>query len=109
PRSLHDALPICQNQMISHKFYDVVFKPYDEEGRDQRLGDIYRRAKVAATPAGNTGTPNHRNFSLLGDPSIRLALARNEAVITASYDPPGNPLATIHAPSIVRITHTGHG
>lgn len=98
-----------QNQMISHDFYDVVFKPHDEEGRDQRLGDIYRRAKVAATPAGTTGTPNHRNFSLLGDPSVRLAMARNEAVITAITDTLGNPMDTIKALSTVRITGTVNG
>lgn len=95
-----------QNQMISNDFYDVVFKPTDEEGRDQRLGDIYRRAKVAATPAGNSGTPNHRNFSLLGDPSVRLAMARNEAVITAITDTLGNPMDTIKALSTVRISGT---
>lgn len=98
-----------QNQAISHDFYDVVFLPHDEEGRDQRLGDIYRRSKVAATPAGNGGTPNHRNFSLLGDPSIRLAMARNEAVITAITDTLGNPLDTIKALSTVRITGTVNG
>lgn len=95
-----------QNQAISNDFYDVVFKPTDELGRDQRLGDIYRRAKVAATPNGNTGTPNHRNFSLLGDPSVRLAMARNEAKITAITDTLGNPLDTIKALSTVRISGT---
>ncbi len=98
-----------QNQMISNDFYDVVFKPTDEQGRDQRLGDIYRRAKVKATPNGNTGNPNHRNFSLLGDPSVRLAMARNEAVITNITDTLGNPLDTIKALSVVRISGTVNG
>lgn len=95
-----------QNQLISNDFYDYVFKPTDEMGRDQRLGDIYRRAKVAATPAGNSGTPNHRNFSLLGDPSARLAMARNKAVITAVTDTLGNPMDTIKALSTVRVSGT---
>ena len=98
-----------QNQLISNDFYDYVFKPTDEQGRDQRLGDIYRRTKVDATPAGNSGTPNHRNFSLLGDPSMRLAMARNAAVITAITDTLGNPMDTIKALSTVRISGTVNG
>src|SRR5690606_26446711 len=42
-------------------------------------------------------------------PSIRLAMARNEAVITAITDTLGNPLDTIKALSIVRITGTVNG
>ena len=95
-----------QNQLISNDFYDYVFKPTDEQGRDQRLGDIYRRAKVEATPAGNLGTPNHRNFTLLGDPSMRLAMARNKAIITAITDTLGNPMDTIKALSTVRVSGT---
>ncbi|MCB0771773.1 MAG: type IX secretion system sortase PorU [Flavobacteriales bacterium] len=98
-----------QNQAISNDFYDVVFLPTDEQGRDQRLGDTYRRAKVAATPASNTGTPNHRNFSLLGDPSMRLAMARNTAMVTAITDTLGNPLDTIKALATVRISGTVNG
>ena len=96
------------NQLISNDFYDFVFKPTDELGRDQRLGDIYRRAKVAATPSSNSGTPNHRNFTLIGDPSMRLAMARNSAVITSITDTLGNPLDTIKALSVVRISGAVH-
>ncbi|MCC6839301.1 MAG: type IX secretion system sortase PorU [Flavobacteriales bacterium] len=97
------------NQNISNDFYDVVFLPADEEGRDRRLGDTYRQTKVAATPASNIGTPNHRIFSLLGDPSARLAMARNQAFITAITDTLGNPLDTVKALSVVRITGTVNG
>lgn len=97
------------NFNISNDFYDVVFLPTDEAGRDRRLGDTYRQTKVAATPASNTAKPNHRNFSLLGDPSARLAMARNQAVITAITDTLGNPVDTVKALSVVRITGAVNG
>ena len=93
------------NQALSLDFFDVVFQPTDELGRDQRFGDIYRRTKVAATPT-SPNIVNHRNFTLLGDPSSRLALARNKAMITAITDTLGNPIDTIKALSVVRISGT---
>jgi len=93
------------NQTLSLHFYDVVFQPTDELGRDQRLGDIYRRTKAASTPSSGLDV-NHRNFTLLGDPSARLALARNKAMITAITDTLGNPIDTIKALSVVRISGT---
>lgn len=98
-----------QNQFLSNKFYDVAFLPTDEQGRDQRMGDIYRRCKVAATPHSGSGTPNHRNFTLLGDPSMRLAMARNSVAITAITDTLGNPVDTIKALSTIRISGTVNG
>lgn len=99
---------VTQNQNLSNDFYDYVFKPTDEQGRAQRLGDIYRRTKVAATPTSVIGT-NHRIFALLGDPSMRLAMARNSAAITAITDTLGNPIDTIKALSTVRISGTVNG
>lgn len=99
---------VTENQAISNDFFDYVFKPTDEQGRAQRLGDIYRRTKVAATPPG-TGSVNHRVFALLGDPSMRLAMARNSAKITAITDTLGNPVDTIKALSTVRISGTVNG
>lgn len=98
-----------QNQVLSNYFYDVVFKTTDEQGRTQRLGDIYRRTKVASTPVSPLGTPNHRNFSLLGDPSMVLAIPRNQVAITAITDTLGNPVDTIKALSTIRIAGTVNG
>lgn len=95
-----------QNQMLSNCFYDVVFKTTDEVGRTQRMGDVYRRTKVAATPSDPTATPNHRNFSLLGDPSMKLAMPENKVVITAITDTLGNPIDTVKALGTVRVTGT---
>ncbi|MFT3885049.1 MAG: type IX secretion system sortase PorU [Flavobacteriales bacterium] len=93
-----------QNQVLSLDFYDYALNATDERGRAQRLGDIYRRTKVAATPPGANTQPNHRNFTLLGDPSMRLALARREARITLPLtDTLGNPVDTMRALDVVRI------
>jgi hypothetical protein len=97
---------VSSNQVISNDFYDYIFLPTDEQGREQRIGDVYRRTKVAATPGGGSTSVNHRNFSLLGDPSMRLALPKNSAAITAITDTLGAPLDTIKALAVVRITGT---
>jgi hypothetical protein len=96
------------NQALSNDFYDFAFRPTDEQGRDQRLGDVYRRTKVAITQTSGTSV-NHRNFSLLGDPSMRLALPRNSAAITAITDTLGNPVDTIRALATVRVNGTVNG
>lgn len=93
------------NLQLSNDFYDYVFLPTDEHGRQQRLGDVYRRTKVAATP-GSGSNVNHRNFSLLGDPSMRLALPRNGATITSITDTSGAPMDTIRALAVVRVNGT---
>lgn len=100
---------VAQNQYLSTKFFDYVFKPTDEMGRAQRLGDIYRRTKVASTPSSGESNINHRVFALIGDPSARLAMARNEARITAITDTLGAALDTLKALSVVRISGTVNG
>lgn len=86
------------NQLLAQDFYDHAFQTLDELGRDQRFGDIYRQTKAAVT-----GTTNYRNFTLLGDPSTRLAMARNSARITSITDTLGDPMDTIEAMATVRI------
>lgn len=92
-----------QNQALAMDFFDHVFSQHDEQGRDQRFGDIYRQTKVQISTSNPSGT-NHRNFVLLGDPSTRLAMPREQAFITAITDTLGNPIDTIKALSTVRIT-----
>lgn len=54
------------NAQLSRHFYNSVFMQ-DSEGNNFRMGDIMRRAK------NNTSGNNKRNFSLLGDPALKLA------------------------------------
>ncbi|MEN8229850.1 MAG: type IX secretion system sortase PorU [Bacteroidota bacterium] len=62
------------NHVLNEKFYEVVFEK-DENQRNYRLGDIIVYSK------NNTGPGiNKRNFTLLGDPSMRLAYPQHKVV-----------------------------
>ncbi|MDX2302555.1 MAG: type IX secretion system sortase PorU [Microscillaceae bacterium] len=63
------------NFALNTAFYEVVFKPIN--GEMPRLGDIMVLTKNKSL----SGSVN-RNFSLLGDPSMRLAYPQEEVVIT---------------------------
>lgn len=91
-----------ENFALGQKFYDHALNKVGPDGRPQMLGDIYRETKRAISTA-SPNSVNHRNFSLLGDPSQRLAMPRLDARITAITDTMGNPLDTLKALSTVRI------
>lgn len=57
------------NEQLTSAFYAVVFD--EPEGQPQRLGDIARRTKNH--PLSGTSS-NKRNFTLLGDVALRLAI-----------------------------------
>jgi hypothetical protein len=62
------------NAVLNEKFYEVVFEK-DEHHQYYRLGDIIAYSK------NNTGPGiNKRNFTLLGDPSMRLAYPEQRVV-----------------------------
>lgn len=63
------------NLQLNRSFYSSVFKE-ESNGLPPRLGDVFRETKNNAI----AGVVN-RNFSLLGDPSMRLAYPRNEVVL----------------------------
>lgn len=92
-----------QNYDLAKKFYDHVFEETDDLGRDWRLGDVYRETKRDMSDA-SPGSANHRNFSLLGDPSLRLARSHLTARISSITDTLGNPIDTLKALSTVRIS-----
>jgi len=58
------------NFNLNKWFYKFVFEQ-DENGNNYRMGDIMRLTKVAS----GTGT-NKRNFTLLGDPALRISYPR---------------------------------
>ncbi len=69
--------PVYQNTnfVINKAFYESVFKPIN--GKMPRLGDV-----MIYTKNNSLQGVINRNFSLLGDPSMRLLYPENEAVIT---------------------------
>ncbi len=91
-----------QNFALAQDFYDYVFEASDELGRDARLGDTYRRTKVAIATA-QPNLRNHRNFSLIGDPSMRLGQPRGTLRITTITDTLGNAVDTLKALATVRL------
>jgi hypothetical protein len=68
------------NYFLNKNIYDYAFDR-DESGNPLRLGDIIRLAKNIS---GNG--PNKRNFSLLGDPALRLAYPSFGEVLTDSVN-----------------------
>lgn len=92
-----------QNFELSKDFYENALRETDELGRTERFGDIYRQTKRLITISQGSQT-NHRNFTLLGDPSTRLAQPRMRVLTTAVTDTLGNPVDTIKALSTVRVS-----
>lgn len=64
------------NFIINRAFYDALF--LKENGVFNTLGQVFRDTKNSSV----SGVAN-RNFSLLGDPSMKLALPENDIVITS--------------------------
>ena len=72
------------NHALNERFYEVVFEK-DENQQNLRLGDIIIYSK------NNTGAGiNKRNFTLLGDPSLRLSYPGHR-VVTDSIN--GSPIS----------------
>ncbi len=64
------------NYLMNRTFYDKVFEPRPNN-EAMRLGDIFLEVKNF-----NAYSSNSRNFSLLGDPAIRLAIPKENVVTT---------------------------
>ena len=69
--------PVYQNTnyVINKAFYEAVFKPIN--GKMPRLGDV-----MITTKNNSLQGVLNRNFSLLGDPSMKLNYPENEIVIS---------------------------
>ena len=68
------------NYFLNRNIFNCAFDR-DESGNTLRLGDIIRIAK------NNSGSgPNKRNFTLLGDPALKLAYPWHGKVITDSIN-----------------------
>lgn len=78
------------NFILNKAFYQNVFKK--EDGKYSSLGEVFRRTKNQSL----NGSVN-RNFSLLGDPSMTLAYAKDDIVLIADEDSyaPGDTLSAL--------------
>jgi hypothetical protein len=91
-----------QNFTLGQYFYDHVFDELDEHGRTNRVGDVYRRTKRDFSTI-YPSLRNHRGFTLIGDPSMQLAMPRMRMRITEVTDTLGAPMDTLKALTVVRV------
>lgn len=88
------------NFILNQRFYDALFnRPAGETVT--RIGDVYRQTKNNSI---SSSLPNHRNFSLIGDPALPLALPKHRVEITALTDTSGSPIDTLKALGVARVT-----
>ena len=90
------------NYFLNRSIFNCAFER-DSSGNTMRLGDIIRIAK------NNSGDgSNKRNFTLLGDPALRLAYPWHGTVITDSLNsvPVSEGIDSLKALSIVTVA--GH-
>jgi hypothetical protein len=89
------------NFVLNEKFYDIVFSK-DENQEYFRLGDIIAYSK------NNTGAGiNKRNFSLLGDPSMKLAMPEH-IIVTDSINGHVANISTDTLSAFDRVSVSGH-
>ncbi|MCD9016978.1 type IX secretion system sortase PorU [Parachryseolinea silvisoli] len=80
---------------LNRAFYEALFEKQDNYYKP--LGEVYRDTK------NNSGNAiGNRNFSLLGDPSLTLAMPYQEAVVTTLQTSTGSD--TLKALSTVEVT-----
>ena len=65
------------NFNLNTEFYNVALYYLDESGDINRLGEVIRVTKNRRAVSGST---NHRNFALFGDPAVPLNFPRHNVV-----------------------------
>jgi hypothetical protein len=63
------------NFELNKSFYNEVFNPVNDEF--PTIGEVFMRVKNL-----NAADPNNRNFTLLGDPALRLAYPKHDVITT---------------------------
>lgn len=82
------AVYASENLRLAKAVFDIIFDKVD--GEAQTLGDIIKDAKNKNANANNY--ENDRKFSLIGDPSQRIALPKYDIETTLIN---GNPISTV--------------
>jgi hypothetical protein len=90
----------AQNFRLNTALNELLLKK-NPDGTRLRLGDIIRQTKIAL----GTSDQNKLNFTLLGDPALKLAYAEYKMEITALNGVPiDQPIQTLSALSEVTLT-----
>ncbi len=90
------------NYTLNRNIFECAFER-DESGNTQALGDIIR---IAKNRSGNG--PNKRNFTLLGDPALKLAFPWHGNVITDSINSVPVSASTDTLKALTIVTLAGH-
>ncbi len=86
------------NLNLNKEFHNTVFGPATD-GKPKRIGEVLRRTK--ANQFGSVLLS--RNFTLLGDPSMRLAIPQLRATVTQINDQPVGTADTLRALTTVKL------
>lgn len=93
------------NFTLNKKFYELFLQKI-ALGERPAMGDLYQLTKYAMATASIFGDSNSRNFTLLGDPAVRIKYPVNNVVTTmVNSQPIGGPedADTIRALQLVTI------
>jgi hypothetical protein len=90
------------NYFLNRNIYNYAFR-VDSSGNALRLGDIIRLAKNSSG-----GGSNKRNFTLLGDPAVRLAFPWHGNVVTDSINHSAVAFGTDSLKALSLMTISGH-
>jgi len=85
------------NFNLNTSFYNNVFEPFNNQVPS--MGEIFRTVKVA-----NGADNNTRNFTLLGDPALKLAYPKHNVTTVSVNGVPSSQVDTIRALSKVTVT-----
>lgn len=89
------------NFILNKNFYRTVFEPLN--GEMPAIGDVYRITKVVS---GNS--VNSRNFTLLGDPAMKLNYPQNQVITTEVNSQPVNMSQPDTLRALSRVTIKGY-
>ena len=85
------------NYLLNRVFYNQVFAR-DEDGKPKRIGDVFMEVKNLRSSDANA-----RNFSLLGDPALIMAIPEYFVETTSINGKPISQIDTIGALSKVNV------
>ena len=88
------------NESMNLAFTDYVLSP------GYTIGEAVRQAKCDLVDSGRDNTPNKLQYTLLGDPALRLACPTSQVVVDSINGQPASAEVTLGAGSIARVT--GH-
>ena len=92
----------AQNFRLNSALNELLFKK-NADGTRLRLGDIIRQTKIAL----GTSDQNKLNFTLLGDPALKLAYAEYKMEVTSINGQPASQ-STLTLPALSEVTFAGH-